>query len=185
VATVPHLVQTILGRHFDSKAAAWARLHKGGHARQLLFATVQAIDAGADGLIAIVDRDRAPSRSRLQAMKEGRESHRRDNPPFATALGEANPHVDVWLLDDPVAVSSALGIADADHIPNIRRVEHPKTELDRLIGAFGPSSSSKMEILAQIAQKVDPTRCAHSKETGFDALQKEVAFEIGRSIASA
>ena len=108
-ATVPPIVKRILNTEFSSLTRNWAHLHGAGkgYQKKVRFAVLQALDAGAKGLIAVVDRDRA-QRDRLKRLREARDDDRMQKPPFPTAFGEANPHGEAWLLDDPQAIREAL-----------------------------------------------------------------------------
>jgi hypothetical protein len=178
-ATVPHLVSRILGVEVEPKATDWKDLRVGGYPKKVLFAILQAIDAGACGLVAVVDRDKADRLDRLRALHEGRELHRRKYAPFPTACGEAVPHGDAWLLDDPVAVRQALGLAVEVVVLSFRKAKSPKEEIDSLISQSERCGDmSKMEVLAEIALRVDHGRFAHSNETGFRAFLAEVRQEF-------
>jgi len=96
-----------------------------------------------------------------------------------TALGCANPHAEAWLLDDPVAVRDALEL-DADTIvPSFRKTKSPKGALAGLISQSRKADVSIRRILAEIAQRLDPVRCAHKDEAGFAAFAADVREEIG------
>jgi hypothetical protein len=182
-ATVPHLVQKILGLDVDPSTNHWARLNAGGqgYSRKVLFAILQAIDAGAAGLVAVVDRDKDDAWSRLRKLQEGRELHRQKRPPFPTALGEAVPHGEAWLMGDPIAIKEALDLKDDVAIPSLRRIKDPKGDLNRLIEISKHGrETDRMIVLGHIARLVDPERCMHIEETGFARFAVDVLSEFAQ-----
>ncbi|MCW8141553.1 MAG: hypothetical protein KIT58_21835, partial [Planctomycetota bacterium] len=182
-AMLPPLVSTILGAEVQAVASrAWSSVvlrRGGGYDRKLRFVLREALDQGARGVVATVDRDRAPRRSRLADLVAGRDAERQDpRSPVAqlpTALGEADPHAEAWLLDDPKAVRAALGLDGRAEVPNVRR-SSPKDALDAL---FAGSDERPLDLLAAVAREVDPGRCAHARETGLEAFCAEVRRELG------
>ncbi|HEV7224363.1 MAG TPA: hypothetical protein VGN42_16760 [Pirellulales bacterium] len=123
-ATLPPLVERILGAEVSVTFREWRPLHlrgKGGYGGKLQFIIRAARDAGASGLVAVVDRDKDPRRRRLRDLAAGRAGDRASAPPFPTALGEAVPHVEAWLLDDLAAVRQSLRLAVAIEIQSMPR----------------------------------------------------------------
>jgi hypothetical protein len=99
--TVPHLVENILGVQIEPKTHNWRdiRLQSGkGYQRRLRFSILRAIDDDASGLVAVVDRDKSAPRVKLRELQAERESYRIERATFPTALGEAAPHGEAWLL---------------------------------------------------------------------------------------
>jgi hypothetical protein len=187
-ATIPHLVQNILGVEVEPKSYKWRDLHLRsgkGYAKRLRFAVLRAIDDGAAGLVAVVDRDNAPARSRLRELQQDREDHRANGPAFPTALGEAGPHGEAWLLDDPYAIREALELDEDVLIPNVRKSDSPKSSLDALIDGSRRREEKRITILAEIAQRVRLSRCTHHTETGFGALVEDVRREFAVFIPKA
>lgn len=181
-AAVPELVRTLLGTQISAEFEPWARLNvRGkGYERRLRYATRQARDRRVSGLVATVDRDLASRRQRLKELVDGRDAERQTPTPLVpTALGEANPHLEAWLLDDQVAVRRTLRL-DGDHpLPNVRSVSSPKAELDDLHSRCSRCDEERLAILAEMAASVDHARCAHSGETGFKSFVEEVRTELG------
>ncbi|HEV8069476.1 MAG TPA: hypothetical protein VGP76_17175 [Planctomycetaceae bacterium] len=131
------------------------------------------------GLVAAVDCDSAVPKSRLQELKQGRQNDRAKNHSFPTAIGEAQPHLEAWLLDDPMAVRLCLGLANDFQVATVTNVSSPKQELDRLIDEHGPrDGASRAELLGKIASSIDPKRHAHAAQTGFEAFVNEVEQEF-------
>ncbi|MCH7885708.1 MAG: hypothetical protein IIC01_10715, partial [Planctomycetes bacterium] len=106
-ATVPHLVEGILGLEITDEFRSWKKLRlqpkstpRGlrGYTPKLMYAVRAARSRGLDGVVATVDRDAEEPRSRLAKLQEGRDLDRREDPALPTALGEANPHGEAWLL---------------------------------------------------------------------------------------
>ena len=192
-ATVPPLVRTILQIDFSTLFQPWARLHAAerrgrpgrrlrGYGRKLLYAIRAARVAQADGLVATVDRDKAPG-GRLGRLREARAADRQQAPSLPTALGEAKPHAEAWLLDDPAAVREALELPGNAPIPSVRQSRHPKDTLHGLWERSprreaGPEER-EIAVLQDIARRVDSTRCAHRRETGFQGFVTEVRRELG------
>lgn len=132
-AALPKLVETILGSPVRGEFSRWARLHSrttATYARKLRFATLQAQDAKAIGLVAVVDADTLPER--IRQLAAARTDHRNVNPPFPTALGQANPHGEAWLLDDPAAVRKCLSLETNVAVLPVTKCE-PKSALEDLI----------------------------------------------------
>lgn len=175
--TVPRLIERILEEEIRNDWLPWARLHRGNYRRKVLFATRQARDAKADGLVAIVDADKTKNHERLKEMKKAREDDRQSLPPFPTALGEAIPHGESWLIDDPVAVRQALKLTI--EVPNYRDCNYPKDDLQKLIQASIRAGEELLDLLEDIARQVDGSRCVHDKESGFHGFREEVVAEIG------
>jgi hypothetical protein len=188
-ATVPHLVRNILRIEIHETTTHWPRLNSAGTGfpKKLRFAMKQTIDAAADGLVAVVDRDKAEKRSRLKELQAGRAEWRANviAPPLPTALGEASPHGDAWLLDDPAAIRQALELADDVEIKTVRKTKEPKTTLNELIKGSKYRNEKDIKIvLADIARLVDHQRCAHRDETGFGEFVKDLIAEFGHFVRS-
>lgn len=192
-ASLPPLVSRIVGREVAGPFKPWkefrlnptranfGRPNSGdsGYDRKLLFAIAQARLENRQGLIAVVDRDKFPPGSRLAELERARKQHReRPASCLPIALGEAVPHVDVWLLDDPQAVRTALFLKDNHQIPSIKRVKDPKEQLDQLIDSSRFVGVERIEPLAELARNLDPTRCLCRQETGFTAFIDEVNAEF-------
>jgi hypothetical protein len=183
-AIVPHLVERVLGVIIQATTTHWARLHqqgaRKGYRRQLRFAILQARDADAKGVVATVDTDKDLRRQKLKELRLAREEDRESSPAFPTALGEADPHGEAWLLDDRVAIAQVLGLA-ADMVPNVRKTRSPKEALEELRRGCAEAETPILEVLAAIARLVEPSesRCPHAKQTGFHALGEEVRRELG------
>ena len=185
-ATVPHLVGNILGIPIDAKCVHWARLNSAGsgYPRKLRFAIIQSIDAEAAGLVAVVDRDKAKERSRLRELQAERLTHRDAGRNLPIALGEAAPHGDAWLLDDPFAIREALELDDNAAITSVRKTKDPKTNLNELIkGSRRCKGENIKDVLARVATLVDPARCMHRDETGFAEFVKDVRSEFAHFVA--
>jgi hypothetical protein len=184
-ATVPHLVANILGIEIESKPHNWKDIHLRsvtGYSKRLRFFMRQAIDKNADGLVAVVDRDKSEARSRLRELQEARDDHRKANPRFPTALGEAAPHGEAWLLADQTAIREVLGLGGDETIPNVRHENNPKAVLDSLISRYRTDAARISEILTEIARLVDHRRCLHGDRTGFTYLVEDVNREFGHFV---
>ena len=180
-ATVPHLVTTILGAKIAPETRMWVRLHGAGkgYKKKLLFALRQARDLRADGLVATVDSDKEKKGRRLRTLRAGRASDREKHPPLPTALGEAVPHGEAWILDDAAAVRAALTVPTDTEIPTLRETGNPKKTLHDLLRQSPRAGERPVEVWADIAKRLDPARCTHAKESGFRAFVSDVRSELG------
>ena len=183
-ASIPSLVQNILAKPADCECDDWARLHHRGSGRgyrnKLLFAIRRAQADKKDGLVATVDSDSPVPSDRIKELKDARESLRRKERPFPTALGEAVPNGDAWLLDDPLAVCDALQLDRNTAIPVVTKVRDPKPELDKIISQSSRAGDDLLQVLAEIAQLVRMERSRHFSETGFEAFARDVAAELSQ-----
>ncbi len=180
-ATVPHLVMRILGAEVEPVTRNRAHLHQAGkgYQKKVRFALLQALDAGAAGLIAVVDRDKSQHGEKLKQLRAAREKVRMEKPPFPMAFGEASPHGEAWLLDDPAAIRDALGLDVDAEIVAISRTRDPKSVLNDLIGRSNREGTEILAVLTGIARLVDPERCFHASHTGFRDFVEDVRTEIG------
>jgi hypothetical protein len=180
-ATNPHLVTTIIGAPVDPTAIRWPRLNQAGsgYSRKLLFAIRIARQERLMGVVATVDQDRSPDRDRLRELEAARTRDRESHPPLPTAVGAANPHAEAWLLDDPVAVRTVLGLAPDVGILTVREVASPKDEIHRLYRDSPRAEEPIRAILVEIAESLVPDRCQHGRETGFRHFVDDVHHEIG------
>lgn len=179
-ASLPPLIETILGRKISVEFESWVRIHHRGsgrgYDRKLRFSIAHARSRGMNGLVAVVDRDKDRAGHREHDLKTTRDIERQSGRQFSIALGVANPHVDVWLLDDPIAVRQGLGLNSDAEIISIRRTKQPKDELDKLIK---PNVVPQIvDALKAIAERVDPNRCAHANETGFASFADDCRREL-------
>jgi hypothetical protein len=181
-AMLPPLVERILGAEVGGMFREWGPLHlrgRGGYGGKLQFLIRAARDAGVSGVVAVVDRDKNPQRRRLRDLAAGRAADRTAEPPFPTALGEAVPHVDAWLLDDHVAVRRGLKLAAEIEIHAVRQTTDPKGSIQSLVQQSETQAGDLLAILAGIAREVVPARCQHAKETGFKKFADDVRRELG------
>ncbi len=181
-ATVPRLVEQILGTSVQEDTRVWARLHgaRKGYKAKLLYALRQARDRKVGGVVATLDSDREKPRQRLRDLKHARETDRERCAPVPTALGEAVPHGEAWLLDDPVAVREGMHLAGDTEIPGVRSTKNPKSTLTRLMALSPRENDGTLLVLADVARRVDPARCKQSKKTGFHTFVEEVRSELGQ-----
>jgi hypothetical protein len=178
--TIPRIVERILNTAVDVEFREWKRLKMrqgGGYKRKLRFALLLARDQELNGVVATVDSDNAKPRQRLAELRSGRDEDRnKPIKPMPAALGEAVPHLEAWLLDDPKAIKQVLQFASDKVIPDVRQ-PNPKTSLDALM-ADSARTEEPMELLAEIACNIDIRRCNHSAETGFDEFVQDVRDEL-------
>ncbi len=184
--SIPRLVEGILDARISETVEPWARLHRlstgrrgvKGFGRKLLWAIRQARDRGAAGLVAAVDRDKGDEQ-RLKQLRRARTFDRGHSLPLPTAIGQAAPHAEAWLLDDPAAVRQGLGIGGESEIPTVTKVDSPKNALDALIDASPRQNDPREDVLLDIAKQVDPKRCTHTKKTGYANFAKDFKAELG------
>ncbi len=169
-ATLPPLVETVLSVEHDVEFAAWKsiKLHK-GYGRKLKYAARRALNRGDTALIAVVDRDTGDPR--LPKLADQRDADRGLGLP--TAVGEANPYVDVWLIDDLQALRDVLGMDPTAKAPPGK---NPKAELDALI--HESDIDGLMPALEAVAGAVRIERCRRAKETGFNAFVEDLLAEL-------
>jgi hypothetical protein len=132
---------------------------------------------GAHGIVAVVDRDRSSGRERLNELKAARDADRAKRTPVPTALGEANPHLEAWLLDDAEAVKSALQLPAGSPVPKV--AGDPKADLEALHAGSSRCGDPKVAAWKDIACAVRLTSSRNPKKTGFDAFLREVTAELG------
>ena len=187
-AIVPELVRRILSIELTQQFNAWPRLHgtasEHGYKRKLRYAIRQARERKVDGLVATVDRDRSANRARLAELQDARELDRRSSPPIPTALGEARPHLEAWLLDDLTAIREVLVIPSTEELPLNRKTNDPKAELDHLISNWCRPGDAPMTILVAIAQRVDVSRSQDPRSTGFEEFVGDVQSELAPLISN-
>src|SRR5262249_36625969 len=132
----------------------WKDLHLHGSPRglskKLLYMLRRARDRGAAGVVATVDADKFAGRTKLADLKSARSKDRDAGHTTPAALGEAIPHLEAWLLDDDVAVRTALNLHSATPIEAPTKIKSPKDELNRLCDSSGITQTI-LEILAAIA----------------------------------
>jgi hypothetical protein len=182
-AVVPRIVKSIFAYANLAAFRAWKeiRLNRGGgYERKLLFAIEVARDAGLDGVVGTVDCDRATPGERLQELRAARAKHHADAAATAKkiAVGEAIPHTEAWLLDDPKAIRDVLGIPSTTELPNVRGCASPKDELHSIICASPRSDEIAINLLAEIASGIEETRCNHRRETGLQDFLADVKSEL-------
>lgn len=180
---LPILVCKILDAELETRYDDWhqvrVRKQRGTiYARKLKYLTRRAQADGFAALAVVVDRDKSPARQKLRELRTGRDEDRQNQPPFPTAVGEASPHFDVWLLDDAVAIRDALELPADVPIPNAPKSDYPKDSLSELIERSAIDFADVSDALGEIARRLSTSRCAHRKVTGFAAFEKEVLDEI-------
>lgn len=183
-AAVCRITGRVVGRAVDPECEHWPRLHKRGsgrgYGRKLKYAVRQAIANRQAGVVATVDRDKHGPREKLDELCAARAEDRAKAVVLPTALGEASPHFEAWLLDDPAAVREALSLPPQTEVTSVSRAKNPKGVLDELISRAVPDRQGReAEILAEIAVRLDVTRCTHATETGLQAFVEDLQAEFG------
>ncbi|MFO0839808.1 MAG: hypothetical protein U1D55_14955 [Phycisphaerae bacterium] len=184
-AIVPPLVSGWLGKPtWQPSFVTWSKLvvRKSGRtrtlrglARKLEYAVSQALTDRQHALVATIDRDRAPPSERLSQMRSGITAPSR----LPAALGEADPHAEAWLLDDPRAVRDGLDLPADTPLNNVRKCV-PKAELNALCEPVARERGcTHLQLLKEIARRVQINRCNHPSETGLQAFHNEVRSNLG------
>lgn len=193
--TVPALVRGVVGDDFGCTADCWQdiRLHTGekkirgyvlkGYGSKLLYSLQRARSRKLDGVVATIDADKDRHRERLSDMKNAREADRSQRPPLPCAVGEARPHNEAWLLDDPVAVRKGLGLPASAAVPSVANCPSPKTILEALHAASPRADDRPLVVWGDIAARVRPERCGGRERTGFQAFTSDLRAELGRLFA--
>ncbi|TWT43653.1 hypothetical protein RAS1_00520 [Phycisphaerae bacterium RAS1] len=183
-AVLPPIVDSFLSTPIRADFEAWPRLHTGGGYRgKIKLATRQAKDAGQQAIVAVADRDVRRGDYRIKELRKGREEHREKHVAVPTALGLADPHLEAWLIDDPLAVRTALRLPPNAQIPNVRKCDDPKKRLNELWEGSARRSDAPEETaiqaLSDVAMALAIERCPHSSETGLAEFADDVRREIG------
>lgn len=194
-ATLGPLVKGILRADFAPEASPWPRLHRGekkprgyslaGAALKLYYLLIEARDRQYNGVVATVDADKDRTSDKLRQLKLARDADRATRPPLPAALGEAIPHNEAWLLDDPVAVRQGLHLVQDASIPNVRDCRYPKSTLEQLHQQSPRADKGPLEVWPDIAAAVRVDRCNHREETGLAAFVDEIRSELGPLFAAA
>ena len=175
-ATLPGLVATILGGELPPhEFSEWARVRhpnreemaSRGYERKLQFAVQLASSKGCQGVVAVADRDRDSRGERKKALLSTKHKLTESGHQTHVAIGVADPHVDVWLLDDPKAVREALGFAPDHELNSVHKVKSPKDYLNNEISNSPLPVENISEPLRRIASYVQLSRCNHAATTGF------------------
>ncbi len=181
-AAIPRLVERIVAEALDEEFEAWPRLHDRGSGRgfgrKLKFAVRQAIDRALQGVVATVDADQRQRSDKLIELKRARNDDREKGVAVPTALGEAIPHLEAWLLDDPVAVRTVLVFDAATEIAVPTKVKSPKDALNEHCLATN-CGKSLIDVLAEIASTLDLAHCNQADKTGLTDFCDDVKSEFG------
>jgi hypothetical protein len=179
-ASVPPLVERVLGTAFTVHATTWKeiRLRQGTFEQKVQFALRQAFDMGAAGAVITGDRDRGGKRELLKLFIKQRtkENHRSG---LRAALGVADPHGEAWLLDDPAAVREALHLEEGTEVPRVQD-GYPKELLQGLIDGSARAGDEVLVVLSDIAREVQLDRCRSATNTGFRAFVQDIQNELGQ-----
>jgi hypothetical protein len=178
-AVVAPLTQRLLSTPIEHQFVRWPHLFGAGkgYAKKLRFAMLQVRRHGLQGLVGVVDSDSRHSGRHLPKLMKARTDARSTGDSTPVALGEAIPHLEAWLLDDPVAVRTALGFTSDVEIKSPTKINSPKEELQMLCSSC-PMGQTAIEILAQVASLLSMERCNHAQQTGFEKFAAEVEQEL-------
>lgn len=185
-ATIPPVVVRIIDAEVQAEFKAWKGIElakKGyvgtrGYARKLDYAIRLARADKLQGVVAVVDRDNDSRGNRIKALKTGRDEAK-EAVYVPTAVGEAIPHGEAWLLSDADAVKQGLNLSAQAQVLSPKKTNNPKEALSELHQNSPRSGDPSIEVLTDIARHMDPSRCRERKATGFKAFCGEVEAEIG------
>lgn len=182
--TIPELLRNLLGFPVNCEFTQWMKLHVNGrgYGRKLAYAMIRAKkNRNIDGVVAVIDQDKDKNRNRWNAMKDKRESQRAGGNLVKTALGEAVPHGEAWLLDDDKAVRDGLGLSPSESIPKVGSgSQKPKQVLEALHKKSPRSEEGSLDVWADIAQRVTLGTCRSPVTTGFKAFAEEVEQQLAQ-----
>ncbi len=74
---------------------------------------------------------------------------------------------------------TGLGFEPGRRLKTVRDAKSPKDELDLLLEDVLEDEERAIDCLVRVARAVQPDRCPHAKETGFDAFVEDVRGELG------
>lgn len=177
-AMLPPIIGNILEVEVNSRFDAWKSLRvHGGYPGKLKYAIRRIIANGGDqGLVAVVDQDKDQKGDRIDQLKRAREDSRSLGVP--TAVGRAIPHGEAWLLDDPEAVKTGLGLPAGARVPSPRRVGSPKYALTGLYQKNTRGLSTRKDAWRLIALEIQPNRCRTPSRTGYAEFVEDLTQEL-------
>lgn len=181
--SVPALVEKVLQRRIRPTTEIWYRMRGQGYDKKIRFAVLAAEDEGAVGVVAVIDRDNGDG-TLLRRLKKSRDKEKRQNATYPIAVGEANPHLEAWLLDDSIAVRDALSLSTDVTVQGVLEADSPKNAIDSLIKSSASANEDRSAVLGSIAKHVEIKRFKQPKKTGFQAFQREVETEFQDHLGS-
>jgi hypothetical protein len=140
----------------------WSKVkgHGKGYCRRMQAMIALARANRIPARVCTVDCDNAARRKRLGDLHLARDNDRNRNSPLPAALGEARPHLEAWLIDDPDALRQALPSCRGTDMPSFSKIPKPKEWLNTLLDEDGcedgPSRTAK---IVEIANRLDHSRC--------------------------
>ena len=126
----------------------------------------------ADGIVAVVDRDKDKKREKKKSLLEGRKEG--FNNLFPTAIGFPDPHIESWLLDDHKAVKNVLKLDGNKKIISVENSKYPKNDLTNLRDESCRSGEKRKVIWKEIAEIVNIKNCRKPEKTGFKSFYIDV-----------
>lgn len=185
-ATDKQIIPILLGSHNidvqQSDFVTWKSLHlrgRKGFKKKVKLAIGLARLAGLEGLIATLDADKQPDR--IKRLKEARNEDRDDRSKlrFPVVIGQANPELEAWLLDDTHAVKNGLRLSAQTKVPSPDKVPDVKLALEQLI--HDSSIETNSVGLVSIAELVTCKTSRNPDKTGLrsfiDDARNELALE--------
>lgn len=159
---------------FKAWADIPARSGKGGPlGKKLQLALQLARHAGHDAVVASIDTD---DRKRGERLTELDTARRPIDVP--SAIGEATPHFEAWILGDSKAVRDALALPSESQIPAPTRCD-PKTALADLCRRSSTEFRTSPDAMVAVIRRMDLRRCTHARETGLADFNAELTRVFG------
>ncbi len=180
-AVIPVIIEKATNQKFEFSYMPWTELRRhritGFEAKLGLALAVARLNSHL-GLVGVVDADDQP-KVRIAALRRAKEKDRQklDLERLPTALGEANPELEAWLLDDHEAVKKALALPAQTKIPSPFECKDVKISLDELISKSA-RNENRTERLCEIAKSIEFDKCRNSKATGLQSFVDDLKNEF-------
>ncbi len=95
-----------------------------------------------------------------------------------TALGQAIPHGEAWLLDDAEAVKKVLGLAAMEKVPGVKNKRGAKALLEEMLARSPRKGERPTEVWRELAGTIREKRCRAPRATGFAAFAADLRREF-------
>lgn len=163
-----------------SDFVTWKSLHqrnRRGFRKKAKFAFILARLQGVEGVVITLDADNQPAR--LNELKAARDEDRADvaNQRIRIVVGQANPELEAWLLDDSEAVKSGLSLSAQTQVQSPKDVPDVKAALDQLFRESN-LAECREDCLAAVAGQVRLANSRDPKTTGLSAFLEDAKAEL-------
>ena len=179
------VVPIVLQKHgYDcvkSEFRTWKSFHQRGQRgfrKKAKLAFVLARLNGMEGVVTTLDADNQPNR--VEELKAARDDDRADaaNILMRIIVGQADPELEAWLLDDSEAVKSGLSLSPQTRVQSPKNVPDVKIALDELISE-SDVAGSRADCLAAVANMVRLESSRDPNATGLNAFLEDAKRELG------